>query len=251
MQDFLHQQYYYSALSNTLDPMLLAWSCDGMKTSSCRARRRRSVVAPWMVPVAPSVWEKGLNCTWRCWTCAANACWHCMWQTPCLAAICGKWFWTKFHQSQAFSWLCHTILHGLFWMKVCTNKDLGVNSQRCRLPTYPLIWLLLGSMSKDTALRMKSFRWLGLQNWQGWLTNLLHWYKVCQTAFAPSVLTVFTIRTWTKLHFLQAFKVWLLDMSSIRSWTKLNGLQAFKVWLLDFSSIRAWTKLHGLQAFKA
>ena len=79
--------------------------------------------------------------------------------------VVGRWFWTKFHPSRAFSWLC-PILQGLRWMKVWNSKDLGLNGRRCRLPTCPSICMLPGVLPTETVLRMKSSHWLGLQKWR-------------------------------------------------------------------------------------
>ena len=163
--------------------------------------RWKNVVAMEKAPVT-KCW-----CNLKCWTCAANASWHCVWQAPCLAVIYGNWFWTKFHPNHAFSWWCPTILQGLLWMKLSTNKALAVNGQTSRLPMCPSICFLPGFSPKDRPLQMKSFRWLELQKWQGWVTKRLPCYKICQTAFAIWVLTRISIRAWTMWPCQQAFKV--------------------------------------------
>ena len=84
---------------------------------------RKSVVALVKVLLLEAL------CTLRCWTCAGNACWHWMWQGPCLAVICGRWFWTKFHPSQAFSWLYPTILHARLVLNE-TLQQQGLGGER-------------------------------------------------------------------------------------------------------------------------
>ena len=195
-----------------------------------------------------------------------------MCQTPCVVVICGRWFWTKFHLSRAFSWLCPT-LQGLRWMKVCKNKDLRVNEHRCRLPTCPSICQLPCVLPTEPALRMKSSHWTGLLKWQELMKQHLPCCTICPRAFTPWhlhlisskdfvmldyrqackvwLLVSLSIRAWTTWHGQQAFKAWLWEISSIRTWTMCHGQQACKVWLSVISSIRAWTMWHGQQAFKA
>ena len=155
-------------------------------------------------------------------------------------------------------------------MKVCNNKDLGVNGHRCRLPTCLSICMLPGVLPTGTALRMKSSHWMGLQKWRMLVTKclpcctscprafapwLLHLVSIriawdCQKAFSIWLLVVCSITAWTRWHGHQDFKAWLSETTSIRTWTKCYGQQAFKVWLLEYVLIRGWTRWCGQQAFK-
>ena len=51
------------------------------------------------------------------------------------------------------------------------QQGLGVNGHRCRLPTSPSICWLPVILPSETALRMKSSHWTGLQKWQGLVTK--------------------------------------------------------------------------------
>ena len=148
---------------------------------SCLWTQRSVVASMATMTWQPMLWKKGFL-TLKCWAWVANACWHWMCQTPRLVVICGRRFWTNFHPSQAFSWLC-PILQGLRWMKVWNSKGLGVKGHRCRLPTSPSICWLFGVLPTDIALRMKSSPLMGLHKWQGLPTRHLLCWTTCPTAF--------------------------------------------------------------------